>query len=494
MSDFIKCTSEKTNKNLKRGYEGAISSPSFHWRTNTTLANLETQISLEILRNRARQLVRDNSYAESAVAKISTNLIGSGIIPEFKGNFDQNIWNDWADSTDCDADGVLNYYGLQELIIRELVEGGECLIRKMVFGYDKFKKNIPLKLRIFGSEYLDMSKNGIFNGNNYISQGIELDPLGRRVAYWMYPYHPENDLGWRNVSIRIPADEVIHIYKPRRANQFRGITWFAPVLIDLKRSDNYQSAELKRKEQNSSITGFLTDLDEMNPEDRSVSSQDDDTFYEQIKAGTIIKLPNGKNITLTNPQSDSNYDQYNSSILRKIAVGMGISYEVLTGDLSKVNFSSGRMGFIEFQRQLTSWRKNLTIPMFCARISKWFLESAEMCGYKTSKIKHIAYTAPHREMIDPVKETAAVVSAIRNGLKTHKEALKEFGYNPLHFYDEIAEINKILDSKKIILDSDPRKVSQQGIFQNTQNNNKNSNSKNKIIKQKKEKNKNADRA
>ncbi len=333
---------------LKRAYEGATSSPSLNWRTTTTLANLETQISLEILRNRARQLVRDNAYAESAVSKISSNLIGTGIIHEFNGKFDQNIWTDWAKSTNSDADGVLTYYGLQDLIIRELVEGGECFIRRMSFGYDPFKKNIPLKLRLFPSEYLDMSKNGMFNGNNYICQGIELDSLGRRVAYWMYPYHPENDLGWRKVSVRVPASEIIHIYKPKRAGQMRGITWLAPVLIDLKMSDNYQTAELKRKEQNSSITGFLTDSDDM--DHRTVNGEDDDTFYEKIKPGTIIKLPNGKSITLSNPQSDANYDQYNSSIMRKISSGLNMPYELLTGDLSRVNFSSGRMGFLEFQR------------------------------------------------------------------------------------------------------------------------------------------------
>ena len=216
---------------------------------------------------------------------------------------------------------------------------------------------------------------------------------------------------------------------------------------------------------------------------------DDDTFYERIKPGTIIKLPNGKSITLTNPQSDSNYDQYNSSILRKIAVGLNISYEVLTGDLSKVNFSSGRMGFIEFQRQLKSWRWNLAIPMFCKRASEWFLESAQMAGYDVSKIKHIDYTAPHREMIDPARETKAIVTSIRSGLKTHKEALKELGYNPHKFYDEMAEVNSILDSKNIVLDIDPRKVTQQGILQiipdNNKTNTKNKTSKNKKIKEKK---------
>lgn len=83
MFSFIKGISTLLNKNkrLQRGYEGATTSQNFRWHTNTSLANLETQIGLETLRNRARQLVRDNAYAESAVSKISTNFIGTGIIP-----------------------------------------------------------------------------------------------------------------------------------------------------------------------------------------------------------------------------------------------------------------------------------------------------------------------------------------------------------------------------------------------------------------------------
>ena len=455
---------KKENALLERSYEGATTSQSIRWVTNTSLANSANQASLETLRNRARDMVRNNAFAESAVSKITSNIIGSGVLHEFKGEFEDEIWKKWAESKECDAEGILTYYGLQELIIRELVESGEVFIRKMSFGFDPQKRNIPLKLRLYSSEYLDMSKNGMFHDDNYISQGVEIDKLGRRVAYWMFPYHPENDLGWRQVSVRIPADEIIHVFKPKRAGQVRGVTWFAPVLIDLKMSDNYQSAELKRKEQNSSISGFIT-----NHDDNTVTRKRDNTFYTKIVPGSIMELPSSTTLTLTNPQSDAHYDQYNVSVLRKIAVGLNMTYEALTGDLSRVNFSSGRMGLIEFNRQVESWRWNLTIPMFCEQVSKWFLESAELAGYDTSKITHVDYTAPHREMIDPVKETAAIVSSIRSGLKTHKEALKELGYNPQKFYEEIAEVNAILDEHKIILDSDPRHTTQQGLSQNCQN-------------------------
>ena len=69
-------------------------------------------------------------------------------------------------------------------------------------------------------------------------------------------------------------------------------------------------------------------------------------------------------------------------------------------------------------------------------------------------------------MIDPAKEIAAMKSAIRNGLKSYQEALREQGYNPTKVIQEIAESNKILDENKILIDCDPRRLTDQGMFQN----------------------------
>ena len=454
----------KSKKSQKRAYEGATLSSSFPWTASASLANLEIQKSLVTLNSRARDLVRNNSYAESAVSKISSNLIGTGIIHDFNSEIEQEIFKKWAESTKCDVNGVLTYYGIQELIVREMVEVGECLVRKVQAGYSRKGNSIPLKLRVLSSEYLDITKNGMTNpdNGNFISQGVEIDAIGERIAYWLYPYHPENDLGWRQQSVRVPASEIIHIYKPKRADQTRGISWLAPVIIDLKMLDNYQTSELKRKEINSTITGFLTDFDDNSP---TSDYENQNNLIERIKPGTLLKLTAGKSVTLTNPQSDGNYDQYVTSVLRKISSGLNISYEVLTGDLSKVNFSSGRMGFLEFQRQIEIWRWNTIIPTFCEKISEWFLETCQICGINTDNVTNISYTAPRREMIDPVKETNAIILAIRNGLISYEEAVKQLGYNPEETLNEIQEFNQILDEKKIVLDCDPRKTTQQGIFQ-----------------------------
>jgi lambda family phage portal protein len=446
---------------VTRAYDGATHSKNISWFASSSTANSETMLSLETLRARARDLSRNNAYATRTITSIASNTIGTGIMHQFK-NFDQEVWKKWSESTECDAHGIHTFNGLQNLIMRETAEAGECLVQRIHAGYNG--KNIPLKLRVIESEYLDMNRNGFFNGSNYISQGIEFSPLGQRVAYWIYPYHPENDLGWRHTSIRVPANEIIHIFKCDRAGQSRGITWLAPVMMEFRNIDNYQAAELKRREVSACYAAFIRYIDELPEAVKGTLKNGAEKIIDKIYPGMVAHLQPGQDVTFSNPQSDSNYDPFISSVLRKIAVGAGITYEILAGNLSKVNFSSGRMGFLEFQRNIDIWRWHMMIPMFNTKVSQWFLETAAIAGYNTKKAE-VTYTAAHREMIDPPKEIAAMRDAIRSGLKSYPEALRELGYNPFEVINEIAEFNKIIDKLEITLDCDPRKVTQQGQFQ-----------------------------
>lgn len=448
-----------------RAYDGA-SLKNIAWSPSIgTTANSEIYPSLEILRSRGRDLTRNNAYAARACTSIASNTIGTGIIHQYK-DFKQEIWKSWSESTDCDADGIHTFNGLQNLVMREVIEGGECLVRKVYGKYNG--KNIPLKLRVLSSEYIDMNRHGFYNGDNYISQGIEFNKAGQKVAYWLFPCHPENDLGWRKQSERIPASEIAHIFRCDRAGQSRGITWFSPVMLEFRNLDNYQAAELKRREVSACFAAFIKYMDDLSDGLKETIKKNTDKVITKIYPGMVAHLQQGQDVTFANPQSDSNYDQYISSILRKIAIGMGITYEILAGNLSDVNFSSGRMGWLEFQRNIDIWRWHMMIPMFNSKVSQWFLETAAIAGYNTSKTE-VSFTAAHREMIDPLKEIAAMRDAIRSGLKSYPEALRELGYNPYEVINEISEFNKIVDKLGIKLDCDPRNLTQQGQIQQANN-------------------------
>jgi capsid protein len=132
-----------------------------------------------------------------------------------------------------------------------------------------------------------------------------------------------------------------------------------------------------------------------------------------------------------------------------------VPYFVLTGDYSQVNFSSGRMGWLEFQRCIEQWRWNMVIPRFLDPTFRWFEQIAALVGVPDEGYTH-GWTAPRREMIDPLKEIEAILLAVKGGLQSLPEAIREIGYDPDEVIAQIEEHNSKLDAKKIVIDSDPR--------------------------------------
>ncbi len=117
----------------KRSYDGASYSPRLKNRyTPRTSANVETKISKFPLRDRARDLVRNNPHASRAVNVIVNNTEGAGIVPQIRCQNDgkrkkiEALWGEWANSTAIDHEGRHDINSLMGLAMRTIVESGEC--------------------------------------------------------------------------------------------------------------------------------------------------------------------------------------------------------------------------------------------------------------------------------------------------------------------------------------------------------------------------------
>jgi lambda family phage portal protein len=448
-----------------RNYEGASKGRrTTNWFAPGTSAEAAVATSLQTLRNRSRDLVRNNPHANKAVRGIASNTIGTGIVAQFQNSKIKDVWTRWAETTECDADGVDNYYGLQNLVMRCLVESGEVLIRKRKRPATR-NLSVPVQLQVLEPDFLDVTKDVAFSSstNSRIIQGIEFDSEGKRIAYWILPQHPGSRVSFEsyaNVSFRVPADEIIHLYRRERAGQVRGIPWGSPCIIKLRDFDEYEDAQLVRQKIAACFVGFITDQEA--PIDPS--STDKKAISERFEPGMLETLPPGKQIQLASPPGvGSDYAPYASQSLHTIAAGFGVPYEVLTGDYSQVNFSSGRMGWIEFHREIEQWRWNMFIPGFCQNTYNWFLEAAEVAGIvQSNRYKLPGWTAPRREMIDPTKEIAAMKDAVRSGFMSLSESLRQQGYDPAEVLEEYRSDNQKLDELQLTLDSDPRKTNSSG--------------------------------
>lgn len=465
---------------VSRAYDGAkVGRRTDGWTTNSGSANTEVFGAGSRLRDRARDLARNNPYGKKAKRVFADNFVGSGIKPRARTKMDRlnkqvmAAWTAWA--AECDAEGNCDFYGLEALIVRSIFESGEVFVRFR----DRFASDgltVPFQLQVLESDYLDTSKNYEVGNGGYVRQGIEFDKLGRRAAYWMWSQHPGDAtvIQPRLQSVRIPADQILHVYEKDRPGQIRGVTAYAPVILKMRDLDDYDDAELWRKKIESCFAAFViqnsgtdgpTIGNIVNTTASGSAGQPVPKRVEAFRPGMIEYLKPGEDVKFGNPSSDANYPAYMRAQLHAVASGLGITYEQLTGDLSQVNYSSLRAGLVEFRRTIDTLRKQVFIPMFCMPVWKRFIDRAYLAG-QISKVDYtVSWTAPRFEMIDPLKDAQADTLMMRNGTLTLREAIANRGYDPDDQLDEIAATNEQLDAKQIILDSDPRTTAQTGVLQ-----------------------------
>jgi lambda family phage portal protein len=462
---------------VQLAYEGARTDRrTGGWHTTGTSANAEIGPALTKLRERSRDLVRNNAYAARAVAEITGNTIGTGITAQartgepFLDRLINSVWAEWI--RQCDADGQLDFYGIQALVTRTVVESGECIVR---FRQRRESDGlaVPLQLQVLEPDYLDHTKTQKTD-TGYIIQGVEFDLVGRRIYYWLYGQHPGDVVqtgvrGWASLqSVRVPASEVLHIYRKDRPGQVRGVPWLAPVMLTLRDLDEYEDAELTRKKIESCLAAFVTQP--QGPDGPSIAPTTTDPAtgrrIEEFQPGMIEYLNPGEEITVSSPSAVSGYRDYVSAKQAQIATGLQLTYEQLTGDLSRVNYSSYRAGLFSFRNAIEGFRWLTFIPMFCEPVWRRFLSVAYAAGAIPEPGPFNAeWTPPGFGSVDPYKDAMATLARLRMGTLTLRQAIAEYGYDPDEQLEQIAEINRMLDERGIVLDCDPRHMTQSGAQQ-----------------------------
>lgn len=418
---------------------------------------------LSVLRGRSRDLTRNNPYAAAALGAIVYNGVGQGLRARVTGGSKglRAAFDAWSSSTDCDVTGQHDLFGLQALVLRTVVESGECLVRRvLVLGAPR--GTIPLQLQVLEPEYLDTTATRGEAGNRLVS-GIEYDKRGRPVAYHLYNEHPGSyALGSVGLqSVRVPAGEVEHIFRQDRPGQGRGVPWATPVMTRLHALDDYEDAALERARVAACFAAFVYDsTDEGHTPGQGAEARS--PLSERVEPGIIERLPPGSDVKFGTPPANSDYPEYVAANLRAIAAGYGTPYEVLTGDLSKTSFASSRIGWLEFDRRLKAWRGDVIVRQFLGPVWRWWSQVAAISqGYATVHVS-CSWTPPRREMLNPREDIAAAVSRVRSGFASWSDVIREHGNDPDVVADEIAADFARFDALGLVLDIDPRRVAQSG--------------------------------
>lgn len=444
---------------LLRAYESASPRDTWKPRRSGASANADHQADASILRSKARALVQNVPYMSAGLRSLVAYTVGTGIIPRStsasQGKTLNELFAAW--SKVCDADGRQDFAGIEASAYRAMEQDGEVLIRLRP-RRDSDGLPVPLQIQLLEVDWIDTARTAAEGSNNQVVNGIEYDMLGRVVAYYLWDQHPGDSTlkrGMRTQSKRVPAASIIHLFAPERPGQGRGFPRFAPVIARVRDLQLYEDAELARKNQEARLSVLYSgDASELENPARGASANQSEVQATgdlgELPSGGILGLPAGGAMTVVEPKAAGGHVDYVKHQLHVIASGIGVPYEMLTGDMRDSTFSSARMRMLQFQQEVEQMRWVTLVPRLVLPIWKAFVDAAYLGGKVPRPDYAVDYAAPKWAYVNPADDAKADALEIAVGLSSLSEKLRQRGYEPQDVFDEIERDFAALEKRGVL--------------------------------------------
>lgn len=440
------------------------------WRVGSFGPNTAINYALDELRQKSRDQARKNPYASAAVDKLVSNMVGTGIVPTSRAPDEKfrdavsDLWLDWTD--EADSTGAYDFYGLQAIAARGMVEGGETFVRLRTRRLSD-GLTVPLQLQVIEGDHCPHTKT---NASKFIRQGIQYNAIGQRTGYWMLPEHPGDGLLTGFVSqtpVLVPATDICHLYRGTRPGQDRGEPWLTRALRTLYDLDAYLDAELVRKKTAAMLVGFIKKA-EVDTTTGAVlgadPAADDGAGTLSLEPGTMQVLLEGEDVVFSEPSDvGPNFEMFVRQSLRGVATAAGVLYEELTGDYSQLNDRTLRAALNNFRRAVEMWQHQLLVFQVCRKVWTRWIDLALMSGaleLPAGMPRRLAYAAdwiPQRwPYIQPVQDIEAQQAEVQAGFTSRTRQVRMRGDDAATIDKENAADNARADGLGVKYTSDGR--------------------------------------
>ncbi|MGY6214979.1 phage portal protein [Methylolobus aquaticus] len=452
------------------------------WAPLPGSADADLLDELAVITPRARDLARNNGVASGAMQTLTDNIVGAQLrlsaTIDYRllgrdkawarevGNVIEGEFRTWSDSTECDAARTLPLLGLTTQALRGTLLNSDALA--LPLWRPRPMARWATRLMVIEADRLSTPPGLVSDPR--IRGGVEVDDDGAPVAYHIQKQHPGDryGLGFRGPEEweRIPAftewgrRRVIHLHDKERAEQSRGKPILTAVMADFKLSGNYLGAELHAAVANALVAGFLeSDLSPDAVADLFGADANGDYWKDvaqkynrkKMESGLFMTLPVGTRMSGFTPgRPNTAFDGFMTSVLRHIAAGLNIPYELLMKDFSKTNYSSARASMLEAWRYFLGRRRWLVDYWLSPIYELWLEEAINLGRVPITPAEYYAnpfawrrcrWIFAGRGWVDPVKEIEAAQLRIQSGLSTHEMECAEQGLDWEEVFEQRAAEN-----------------------------------------------------
>jgi lambda family phage portal protein len=392
----------------------------------------ETLAASAPIRSRARYFVANNPWAANGVSALVSGLVGFGIKPASQhpdAGSRASIgvaFGTWAKR--ADAEGRTDLFGIQAAAVRAMIVDGEA------FLHMETRAN-GLRLRLLPAEMVDESDTRDLPNGGYVVAGIEFNAAGQRVAYHVLKARPTEVFASTYGTIRIPAEDMLHLMHPLGAGQVRGVSWLAPVLLRLSELDQLEDALAVGVKTAAMFAGFL--VDQNGTGEPFDASDESGILTRGLEPGVLQRLPSGFDIRFSTPQQAQQTAEFVAHQIRAIAAGLGVPAHLVSGDLREANYGSLRAGMVAFRQKLEQIQFGTIIPQLSGPIWERAVSALILRGdlaaadFEAAAPLWLAaeHYPPPMPWIDPAKDVAAIRDALEAGLMSRRQAVAERGFD-----------------------------------------------------------------
>ena len=387
----------------------------------------ETMLAAPVLRSRARYRAANDAFIVNAVGNYVAALVGAGIVPtpqhpEAETRRDLSTqWDTWLDR--ADAEGRTDGNGIQAEVARCLIVDGEAFVQIIETPEGP-------KLRLIPAELVDESMTRDLGAGRFIISGVEFNADGTRAAYHVLPAVPTDVFATTGTAIRIPATDILHIFKPLGPGQVRGVSWLAPIILPANELDQLADALTMGAKVAAMFAGFVVNQNAVGTEDPFSGEA-----QPGLEPGTLVRLGGGWDIKFATPGQVQHVAPLLKHGLRQLAAGLGLPSHLLDGDLSDANYSSLRAGLLPFRQRVEQVQYHTLVPQLLnpiwSRVVAHGVTSGEIAapGYEENPRAYRAEWLPPAFMqVDPIKDTQATIAEIGAGLTSRRKAVAQRGW------------------------------------------------------------------
>ncbi len=406
---------------------------------------------LPTIRARSRDSGRNDAPMAAATRQIVTDIVGTGILPRMTTKklklkkVVMALWEKFAE--ECDADGMLDFSGIEALVAQSVEESGEILVRLRA-RYAEDGLVVPLQVQLLEADLCPMQDFTAHPGmpvGNYVSQGVEIDKLGRRVARWVLRAHPGD--GYQGefdatTLYRIPMEELFSVYYVKRPGQLRGVPEGTSVMVKSRMVGDYDDAVVEKAKIQNLFVGVITKQpaapgsEGYDPlTNLPLEEAGDGQPMVSMQPGATIELAAGEKMEFSNPPATGvGYNDFMRQQFLTISAGRGLPYEILTGDIVNISDRTLRVIMQQYRRNIEQKQWLTYVPQFCRKIWKAFVNACVLAGHiKPNEVEEalkVEWVPQAWAYIHPTQDVQARVQEIAAGIASRSATISRRGDDP----------------------------------------------------------------